>query len=111
MLTKNRNVLLTQRGDTLYVHLFKEQEIPAVAQFWRGIHVRNWCSRVNHSKTSPIWKAVFSNRQIRLMRLPSYPSYQGLTAPPNSSIVSQAQGGPIRDSAARGRVYLFHEFS
>lgn len=30
MLTKNRNVLLTQRGDSLYVHLFKEQEIAAV---------------------------------------------------------------------------------
>ena len=30
MMTRNRNVLLTQRGDTLYVHLFKEQEIPAI---------------------------------------------------------------------------------
>ena len=30
MLTKNRNLLLTQRGDTLYVHLFKEPETPAV---------------------------------------------------------------------------------
>jgi alpha-L-fucosidase len=30
MMTKNRDVLLTQRGDTLYVHVFKEQEIPAI---------------------------------------------------------------------------------
>ena len=30
MMTDNRDVLLTQRGDTLYVHLFKEQEISSV---------------------------------------------------------------------------------
>jgi alpha-L-fucosidase len=30
MMTRNRDVLLTQRGDTLYVHVFKEQEIPAI---------------------------------------------------------------------------------
>jgi alpha-L-fucosidase len=29
-MTKNRDVLLTQRGDTLYVHLFKEQETASV---------------------------------------------------------------------------------
>lgn len=30
MMTTNRNVLLTQRGHTLYVHVFKEQEISAI---------------------------------------------------------------------------------
>lgn len=85
MMTRNRNVLLTQRGATLYVHLFKEQETPAVyptpiATLPRRATLLNTGERIECEVMAPPRLALQKpNRCLRLKNLPvSGPTSAGL---------------------------------